>query len=201
VVFAVCYIEPTPEGDRILAELRGLGKPIADVIGPTPFAGWQQAFDPLLTPGTRNYWKSHDVGEISDRMVEVVDKAIRTLPGPQCEIFFGTLGGAVGRVATDATAFPQRAAHYAMNVHTRWDDPSEDAACIGWARDLFEAAAPHALGTVYVNFIPDDERDRLGGAYAGNLGRLARIKARYDPENRFRLNHNIEPVSVEQAVP
>jgi FAD/FMN-containing dehydrogenase len=200
VVLAVCYIEPTPEGDRVLAELRGLGKPIADVIGPTPFVGWEAAFDPLLTPGARNYWKSHDVGEISDGMVEVIDKAIRTLPGPQCEIFFGTLGGAVGRVAGDATAFPQRAAHYAMNVHTRWDDAAEDAAMIAWARDLFEATAPHALGSVYVNFIPDDERDRLGGAYGGNLGRLARIKARYDPQNRFRLNHNIEPASVEQPV-
>jgi FAD/FMN-containing dehydrogenase len=106
----------------------------------------------------------------------------------------------MARVAPDATAFPQRAAHVTMNVHTRWDDPSEDAACIAWARTLFEAAAPHALGTVYVNFVPDDERDRLAGAYGGNLERLARLKARYDPDNRFRLNHNIEPAPVEQAV-
>ena len=106
----------------------------------------------------------------------------------------------MARVASDATAFPQRSAHFTMNVHTRWDDPAEDAACLAWARGLFDAAAPHALGSVYVNFVPDDEGDRLGGAYGGNLGRLARIKARYDPENRFRLNHNIEPAPVEQAV-
>jgi FAD/FMN-containing dehydrogenase len=86
-----------------------------------------------------------------------------------------------------------------MNVHTRWDDPAEDAACIAWARRLFDAAAPHALGSVYVNFIPDDEGERLGSAYGGNLERLARIKARYDPENRFRLNHNIEPATVAEA--
>jgi FAD/FMN-containing dehydrogenase len=199
LVFAVCYIEPTPEGDRILAELRGLGKPIADVIGPTPFAGWQQAFDPLLTPGARNYWKSHDFAGVPEAMVEALVKAIRTLPGPQCEVFLGALGGQMARVAAEATAFPQRSAHFTMNVHTRWDDPAEDAACIAWARDLFEATAPHALGSVYVNFVPDDEHDRLGGAYGGNLERLARVKARYDPENRFRLNHNIEPARVEQA--
>ena len=200
LVLAVCYIEPTPEGDRILAELRGLGKPIADVIGPTPFVGWQTAFDPLLTPGARNYWKSHDFTDVPEALIDVLVKAIRTLPGPQCEVFIGALGGQMARVASDATAFPQRSAHFTMNVHTRWDDPAEDAACLAWARGLFDAAAPHALGSVYVNFVPDDEGDRLGGAYGGNLGRLARIKARYDPENRFRLNHNIEPAPVEQAV-
>lgn len=198
LVFAVCYIEPTPEGDRMLAELRGLGTPIADVIGPTPYVGWQAAFDPLLTPGTRNYWKSHDVGEVSDGMIAVIDKAIRSLPSPQCEVFFGTIGGAASRADPDATAFPQRTPHYAMNVHTRWDDPADDAACIAWARALFDAAAPHALGSVYVNFIPDDEGDRLGGAYGANLERLARIKARYDPENRFRLNHNVAPAPAMQ---
>jgi len=196
LVFAVCYIEPTAEGDRVLAELRGLGEPIADVIGPMPFVGWQAAFDPLLTPGARNYWKSHDVGEIGEGMIAALDTAIRTLPSPQCEVFFGTLGGAVGRVASDATAYPQRTAHYAMNVHTRWEDPAEDAACIAWAREFFEAAAPHALGSVYVNFIPDDEGERLAGAYGGNLERLAALKARYDPENRLRLNHNIVPAKT-----
>ncbi|PZQ47536.1 MAG: FAD-linked oxidase [Rhodovulum sulfidophilum] len=201
LVLAVCYIEPSPEGDAVLAELRGLGAPIADVVGPTPFTGWQAAFDPLLTPGARNYWKSHDVGAISDGMIAAIDQAIRALPGPQCEIFFGTVGGAANRVAPEATAFPQRAAHYAMNVHTRWDDPAEDAACVAWARALYEAAAPHALGSVYVNFIPDDEAGRLGEAYGGNLERLARIKARYDPENRFRLNHNIAPAPAERPVP
>jgi FAD/FMN-containing dehydrogenase len=199
LVFAVCYIDPTAEGDRVLAELRGLGTPIADVIGPTPFVGWEAAFDPLLTPGTRNYWKSHDVGEIGEGMIDALDKAIRNLPGPQCEVFFGTMGGAVGRVASDATAYPQRTAHYAMNVHTRWDDPAEDAACIAWAREFFEAAAPHALGSVYVNFIPDDEGERLAEAYGGNMARLAAIKARYDPQNRLRLNHNIAPAKVAAA--
>ena len=129
----------------------------------------------------------------------MLDKAIRTLPGPQCEVFFATLGGAVGRVASDATAFPQRAAHSSMNVHTRWDDPAEDAACIAWARAFFDAAKPHALDTVYINFIPDDEVDRLVGAYGGNMERLAAIKARYDPENRLRLNYNIAPAKVAAA--
>ncbi|RWI63054.1 MAG: FAD-linked oxidase, partial [Mesorhizobium sp.] len=88
------------------------GTPIADVVGPNPFTGWEQAFDPLLTPGARNYWKSHDFTELSDSAIGVVTAAIPRLPGPECEIFFAHIGGAAGRVAADATAFPQRSAHY-----------------------------------------------------------------------------------------
>ena len=201
LVFAVCYVGDAAEGDKALAELRALGRPIADVIGPTPFAGWQQAFDPLLTPGARNYWKSHDFNDARRRRPSTCSTT-RSAPCPtrNARSSSAHLGGAMARVAPDATAFPQRSAHFTMNVHTRWDDPAEDAACVAWARALFDAAAPHALGSVYVNFVPDDERDRLAAPTATNFGRLAQIKARYDPENLFRLNHNIAPATVDYAV-
>jgi hypothetical protein len=80
-----------------------------------------------------------------------------------------------------------------MNVHGRWSDPTKDEACIGWARDLFNEMAPHSAGSVYVNFMPADESDRLGEAYGTNADRLAEVKAAWDPENLFRLNHNIRP--------
>ena len=199
LIFAACYVGPMAEGEAALAELRALGRPIADVIGPTPFADWQAAFDPLLTPGARNYWKSNDFIEIPEGLIDRLVGAVDTLPDPQCEVFIATLGGAMARVAPDATAFPQRAAHFTMNVHTRWEDPGKDAACIAWARALSEAVAPLAAGSVYINFVPEDETDRLAGAYGGNLARLRAIKARYDPENRFRLNHNIRPAALARA--
>jgi FAD/FMN-containing dehydrogenase len=81
-----------------------------------------------------------------------------------------------------------------MNVHTRWDDPREDKDCIAWARGLYEKAAPFATGGVYVNFMPDDEAQRVkGGAYGPNYERLAKLKAKYDPSNLFRLNQNVPP--------
>jgi FAD/FMN-containing dehydrogenase len=80
-----------------------------------------------------------------------------------------------------------------MNVHTRWQNPAQDRDCVQWARDLFDAAKPHATGGVYVNFLGDDEADRLPGAYGANLARLAAIKAKYDPGNLFRVNQNIAP--------
>src|SRR5205807_1873340 len=143
------------------AQLRSLGKPIADVVGASPFTGWQAAFDPLLAPGARNYWKSHDFTQLSDGAIDVLVDAVRHLPGPECEIFIGHVGGAAGRIPVGATAFPQRSSHFVMNVHARWREPSMDKTCISWARKLFEAAAPFAAGTAYVNFMPDDEGDRV----------------------------------------
>jgi len=80
-----------------------------------------------------------------------------------------------------------------MNVHGRWEDPAKDAACIGWARQLFEAAAPFATGGVYVNFLTQDEQGRVPAAYGANYARLVALKKRYDPDNLFRVNQNIGP--------
>ena len=193
LVFALCYAGPMAEGEKAAAPFRALGKPIADVVGPHPFVGWQAAFDPLLTPGARNYWKSHDFVELSDGAIDAVLAGVANLPGPECEIFIAHVGGAMAKVKSDATAYPQRQSHFIMNVHTRWHEASQDAACIGWARKLSTATAPHAAGSVYVNFMPEDETDRVSQAYGRNYPRLAAIKRRFDPENLFRLNQNIRP--------
>lgn len=193
LVFAACYSGDMAEGEVAMKELRSLGDPVVDVIGPTPFVGWQAAFDPLLTPGMRNYWKSHDLDSLPEGAVSTLLGAIGNLPDPNCEIFIAHVGGAMARVAKDATAYPQRSSHFIMNVHTRWENASDDAACIGWARQLFDDTAQYSTGSVYVNFMPDDEVGRVTGAYGGNMDRLTAVKTKYDPGNLFRLNHNIAP--------
>jgi FAD/FMN-containing dehydrogenase len=120
--------------------------------------------------------------------------AIETLPSPECEIFFGGIGGAASRPAVDATAYAHRDTRYAMNVHSRWQAPADDGRCIGWARDFFKASAPYATGGVYVNFLTADEGDRVRNAYGPGYERLARVKRQYDPNNLFRVNQNIAPV-------
>jgi FAD/FMN-containing dehydrogenase len=193
LVFAVCYSGDMKAGEKAVQPLRALGKPIADVVSPHPFTGWQAAFDPLLTPGARNYWKSHDFTDLSDAAIGVVLDAVSNLPTPECEVFLAHIGGAMARVPADATPFPNRDAHFIMNVHTRWRDKAQDQACVAWARRLFEATAPFASGSVYVNFMPDDEGDRVQKAYGPNYRRLGQIKRRYDPDNLFRMNQNIRP--------
>lgn len=179
-------------GEEALRPLREFGDPIADVIGPHSFTAWQQAFDPLLTPGARNYWKSHNFASMPEALINTAIEFARRLPSDQTEIFFGRLGGQVNRVAADATAYPHRDAEYVMNVHTRWDDPSKDSECIAWARRYYEATAPFATGGVYVNFVPDGDTV-IAEAYRSNYTRLTELKRKYDPKNLFRINQNIAP--------
>jgi FAD/FMN-containing dehydrogenase len=193
LALAMCYAGDIKAGEMAMTELRSLGKPIADVVGPSPFTGWQAAFDPLLTPGARNYWKSHDFVQLSEDAIKLLIDAVHDLPGPECEIFIAHVGGAAGRVPLEASAFPQRNAHFVMNVHARWREVSMDDLCIAWAKKLFAAAAPHACGTAYVNFMPGDEGDRVETVYGDNYRRLAEIKHRYDPNNLFRVNQNVRP--------
>jgi FAD/FMN-containing dehydrogenase len=191
LIMALCHCGTIAEGQDAAAPFRALGKPIVDLVSPHPFVAWQSVFDPMLTPGARNYWKSHDFRDFTDEAGAVVVEAVRRLPTDECEVFVGHLGGQAGRVASDATAFSRRDVEFIVNVHTRWREPAQDAGCIAWARGLFDALAPHATGSVYVNFMPEDEPDRVQGAYGGNYDRLAAIKRRYDPRNLFRLNQNI----------
>jgi len=117
------------------------------------------------------------------------------VPGPECEIFIAQLGGAMARVKQDATAFAGRDANYIMNVHGRWRDAGDDEKVRAWARGVFEAAAPHATGSGYVNFLTEDEGERVAASYAGNHARLQALKRRFDPGNLFRMNLNIAPAA------
>jgi len=195
LALAVCYSGPIAEGEKIAAPLRKFGKPVADVIAPNPFTAWQAILDPLLTPGLRNYWKSHYFKEVSDGLIDVLIEYAGKIPDPNTEIAFAQLGGAISRVPADATAYAARDAQFTINVHGRWQDAAKDAECIGWARDLFRAAAPFASSGAYVNFLTQEEGDRVSAAYGRNYDRLVKLKNTYDPRNLFRLNQNIRPMA------
>ena len=195
LALAVCYSGPIAEGEKIAAPLRKFGKPVADVIAPNPFTAWQAILDPLLTPGLRNYWKSHYFKEVSDGLIDVLIEYAGKIPDPNTEIAFAQLGGAINRVPADATAYAARDAQFTINVHGRWQDAAKDAECIGWARDLFRAAAPFASSGAYVNFLTQEEGDRVSAAYGRNYDRLVKLKNKYDPRNLFRLNQNIRPMA------
>jgi FAD/FMN-containing dehydrogenase len=193
LILATLYAGDMADGEEALKPLREFGTPIADVISPHRFTDWQAAFDPLLTPGKRNYWKSHDFLELSDGLIDTGIAFAGKVPGPECEIFLAQMGGATSRIAEDATAYRHRDAQFVLNVHGRWDDADQDEGGIAWCRELFDAAAPFATGGVYVNFMTEEEGDRVRMAYGDSYGRLASLKKAYDPGNLFRLNQNIQP--------
>lgn len=193
VVLAVCYAGEPAEGEKLIEPLRGFGTPYGEHIGVQPYTAWQQAFDPLLTPGARNYWKSHNFTKLDDGLIDSLIEYAWNLPSPHCEIFIGALGGQAGRIAPDATAYSHRDANFVINVHGRWETAEEDERGIAWAREFFDKSTPYATGGVYVNFLTEDEADRTNAAYGSNYERLAELKAKFDPGNVFQVNQNIAP--------
>lgn len=201
VFIFVCVCSGDPErGAEALRPLREYLSPALDTVGMVPYVAMQQAFDPLMSKGFRNYWKTHDFLELKDEVIEAMIDGTWSLPGPHCEAFIGNLGGAVRRVSADATAYRDRDVKFVLNIHARWETPEEDDACIRWARGMFERMKPFATGEAYVNFMSGDESERVRSAYGANYDRLVELKRRYDPTNLFRMNQNIKPGSVDAVV-
>ena len=193
VALAVFYSGDPAEGQKRIEPLRQFGTALGEHIGPQPYVAWQQAFDPLLAAGARNYWKSHNFTALSDGAIDALVRFAARLPSPQSEIFVALVAGAANRVPADATAYASRDAKLVVNVHARWESAEADRACITWAREFFEASAPYASAGAYVNFMTADEGERVAAAYGSNYQRLVLMKRRFDPANILHLNQNVAP--------
>jgi FAD/FMN-containing dehydrogenase len=193
VILPLVYSGAAEDGERTVAPVLAFGDPIAAALGAQPYSAFQTAFDPLLTPGGRNYWKSCNFSTLGDAALDGMVAAAASLPGPECEVFVAQMGGAMSRVSADATPFVGRDVRYIMNVHGRWSDPRDDDRVRDWARRTFEQATPHATGSGYVNFLTEDEAQRVSASYGANYARLQALKQRFDPSNLFRMNLNIAP--------
>jgi FAD/FMN-containing dehydrogenase len=193
VALAAFYCGERADAGPHLDALRSLGDVLGEHVGVQSYTAWQQAFDPLLMPGARNYWKSHNFSRLSDEAIDCIADYAARLPSPESEIFVGLISGAANRVPSDAMAYAHRDARFVMNVHTRWRRPADDNACVEWARQFFKASASFASAGAYVNFMTEDEGGRVAAAYGQNYARLVGIKRTYDPQNVFHLNQNITP--------
>jgi hypothetical protein len=193
IVLALFYSGEQNGGQKFIQSLRSFGNPVGEHVGSMPYVQWEQAFDPLLTPGARNYWKSHNFRQLSDGLIDTMVTYAGRLPSSQCELFLAVLSGAANRVSADAMAYANRNARFLLNIHGRWDNSAEDNSCINWARELFKATASYESDGVYVNFMTQEEGNRVSSAYGPNFSRLLQIKKQYDPENVFHMNQNIAP--------
>ena len=199
VIFAVVYTGDAERGEQAVKPVLGFGTPAGSHLGRNPYAAFQAAFDPLLQPGARNYWKSQNLATVDDGLIDVVVDAAARSPGPECEVFLAQLGGAMSAVAPTDTAYAGRDARFVMNVHGRWQSAEQDASGRDWTRALYRAAAPFSTGGGYVNFFTEDEGERVTQAYGVNYARLQAVKQRYDPDNVFRFNINVTPAAARRA--
>ena len=190
------YAGPIDDGHAALAPIAGeLGEPVFSTVSPKPYAVHQKMFDPAVQHGWHYYWKSHTLDSLTDEVVDIVVEHASAITSPMTTVPVFTLGGAVARVAEDATAFPNRQALHDINIVGAWmpgdGDPDRH---IAWVRGFFAALQPHSAG-FYVNFTNDDSPERVRGAAYGaeQWARLVGLKAKYDPTNLFRMNANIPP--------
>ncbi|MGD8749560.1 MAG: FAD-binding oxidoreductase [Balneolaceae bacterium] len=196
VVIPVFYDGDFSIGEKLISMIRTFGDLHGEHVGTQPYTAWQQAFDPLLTPGARNYWKSHNLTELKDDFIDTAIEYAGKMPSPHCEIFIGLIEGAPNRIAPEATAYVARNARFIVNVHGRWEKATDDKKCTAWARNFFKDTLPYASEGAYVNFMTEEEKDRVSDAYGSNYKRLVEIKTKYDPSNIFHMNQNIKPQLV-----
>lgn len=194
VIGAVYAGAPGHQADRALAPLRGLGRPIVDLVAARPYVQMQSILDASWTPGFQNYWKSEYLSGLPEGAIEVLADHLATITSPLSDFKFPYLGGAVGRVGENDTAYGHRDAPFILNINARWTDPQDSDPHIEWARGLWQAMQPYSGGGTYTNFMSADDAARVPDAFgSAKYARLARIKGQYDPTNFFRLNQNIEP--------
>lgn len=192
IAILVCYTGDLAEGERVVAPLRRLATPLADIIGPMPYA---QIF--ALTAEGEARGLRHSVRSLLLRTLD--GDALRALASesaatisPETLIQLRVLGGAMERVPADATAFAHRDAKFALMV-TNFGVGDDDSARVARTERLWQALRPYGHG-VYVNFLGNEGAERIAEAYpAPTYARLAALKAQYDPTNVFRGNQNIPP--------
>jgi len=195
VGIAACWSGDLDAGEKAVKRLREFGRPLVDGIKARPYPDWQRAFDPIWGDGFRNEWMGHYLPELSDAALATLQENVEAVPSPNTDVKVAHLGGAVARVGENDTAFSFRGSKYALVIQARWKEAVDDDRNLHWIRRFLEAMKPHSSGKVYVNFIADEGESRVADAYnEDTFRRLRRIKARYDPNNLFRMNQNIKPV-------
>jgi hypothetical protein len=167
---------------------------VADLYQPLPYVAMQQLLDPLFAAGARNHMKAGYLADLGDGAIDALLRGWEAKPSPTSELHVHHMGGAAGRVARDSSAFPHRDAPYVVNLLSRWTDAETDDAQIEWGRDVYSSLADHTTGGAYINFLSDEGQDRVRAAYGDEAyERLQALKRKYDPDNAFHRNQNIQP--------
>jgi hypothetical protein len=198
-VMAGVHAGDVEDGMKALQPIRDMGTPIFDLSQPMPYTVVQSAFDALYPRGKlRAYWKSQYVDDLSDEVIGVLTDAALSRPAPLSEVNVAHMGGAIGAVGSEDSAFPERSAPFLVAFVGYWDDAAEDDECIAWARTAWDNVARFGTGRSYFNFTGlagEPTSTAVDTVYGRNLTRLRLVKTAYDPDNFFRRNNNITPAS------
>lgn len=185
-------------GEALVRELTAVVGPDVTDTGTVAWTSWQSSLDDLFPHGSRAYWKNTSFSALDDDVIDILIGLGRAQTWLGTGIDIHHMGGAYARVPRDVTAFPDRADDFWLNLYGFWTDPGDDDHHRAFVRDVYAAMAPHRGRAQYINFMGGESAGEscsdARGIYGDeNLARLRSVKARYDPGNLFRLNHNIPP--------
>ncbi|HUE26080.1 MAG TPA: FAD-binding oxidoreductase [Solirubrobacteraceae bacterium] len=189
-----CYVGPEDEAREAMAPLLdAVPEPLMHGVGAMPHAMLQGAFDGIYPPGHQWYWRADFVNEIPDEAVELHQRFGTALPTPQSTMHLYPIDGAAHDPEPSDTPWGYRDAQWGAVYAGVDPDPANAEKISRWTVDYFDALHPYSAGGAYVNMMMDEGEDRVRASYRDNYDRLARIKAKYDPDNLFRVNQNIRP--------
>ena len=165
-----------------------------DAYGPMPYCALNTMLDGAFPKGALNYWKAQFLTELSDAAIATLLDCFAACPSPMSMIVLEHFHGAASRVPVAATACAMRITGFNVAIISQWLDPGESTRHIAWARDTYAALQPFFGATRYVNYLADDEPAiRPAAVYGANYARLRDLKTKYDPNNFFKGNVNIQP--------
>ncbi len=182
------------QGMRVTAPLRSIGTPLGDLVGPTPYLAVQSLLDRSAPHGNHYQWRSHRLPELSDGVIDNLVEALGSATSPLSLISGWVVGGAVSRVAPNATAVGERENGYELRLIAAWRPEDRDGERhTAWVREGWDRLRPYSAGRQYATFLSDEGAAGVRAAYGDRLDRLIALKDTYDPTNLFRLNANIPP--------
>jgi FAD/FMN-containing dehydrogenase len=192
-LFVACWAGDLDKGEQVLKPFRDLAPTVAELVGPMPYPALNAAFDDLYPVGLRHYWKASFATELTDEAIDAHVEHGSKVPAMTSTMHIYPINGACHRVEPDATAFAYRDASFATVIAGMWPDAEDDEQNTAWVRGYYDAIAPHSQEGGYINFMAEDDQDRIRQNYRGNYDRLQQVKRTYDPDNLFRHNQNIAP--------
>jgi hypothetical protein len=193
VAMIACWAGPLDEGEKAFKPFHDIAPVVAEMVGPMPYPALNSAFDGLVPAGLQHYWKANFVKELTDAAIAAHVEHGPGLPAVNSTVHIYPINGACHRVGADDTAFGHRDATFATVIAGMWPDPAQNPSAIKWVRGYSDATAPHSDAGGYINFMSEDDQNRVEANYGAGYGRLADVKQKYDPGNVFRANQNIAP--------
>jgi FAD/FMN-containing dehydrogenase len=194
VALLACYSGKPEEGEKTVAAIKSFRKPVGDVLVRRPYTQLQSLLDATQPKGRRYYWKSEYLSRVDPALCAKATEHAAKIRSPHSAVILFQIGGALNQVGEEHSPVGNRDARYVLNIAGSWEQASDDAASMQWARNAWNDMKTFSTGGTYVNFLTEDEGpERIQAALGKGLARLGKVKAKWDPQNMFRTNRNIKP--------